>query len=145
MFCVVLFLLETLRGLEIVTGLASKKKSHEEEFELFLQSMELFTKESVGLFLSRRPRGSRMPSRSSRLVMPHEDRIGRTRKVWTRNLLELGARPQEGPPSQPRAEAEAKKAGNKDDTAGGVTRTLSNTSTSCRDCASSSLQRFMGR
>ena len=29
-----------------------------------------------------------MPSRSSRLVMPHEDRIGRTRKVWTRNLLE---------------------------------------------------------
>ncbi len=42
----------------------------------------------MGLFLSRRPRGSRMPSRSSRLVMPHEDRIGRTRKVWTRNLLE---------------------------------------------------------
>ncbi len=68
--------------------MAFKKKSHEEEFELFLQSVELFTKESVGLFLSRRPRGSRMPSRSSRLVMPHEDRIGRTRKVWTRNLLE---------------------------------------------------------
>ena len=55
--------------------MAFKKKSHEEEFELFLQSVELFTKESVGLFLSRRPRGSRMPSRSSRLVMPHEDLV----------------------------------------------------------------------